>query len=67
MPSSVALFRQLALSLAGAVESSHCNHPDFRLNNRIFATLSAEAKDCGVLMLTPDQQAQFMTELPEVF
>ena len=32
-------FRRLALAMDGAVERSHMNHPDFRANGRIFATL----------------------------
>ncbi len=42
-------------------------HPDFRVGGRIFATLSGEARGRGVLKLTLDQQAQFVSELPEVF
>jgi hypothetical protein len=63
----VALFRRLALELPGAVESSHMNHPDFRLNNRIFATLSAQETGCGVVKLTPEQQGAFITEHPKSF
>ena len=61
------LFRRLALELPGAVESSHMNHPDFRLNDRIFATLSAQEKGCGVLKLTTEQQTAFITDQPQVF
>jgi hypothetical protein len=67
MPATAALFRKLALELPGAIESSHMNHPDFRLNNRIFATLSAEAQGCGMVKLTIEQQAAFLAELPQVF
>ncbi|NYF81265.1 MmcQ/YjbR family DNA-binding protein [Granulicella arctica] len=67
MPTTAAVFRKLALSLPGAVESSHMGHPDFRLNNRIFATLSAQAKGCGMVKLTPEQQSAFTVDLPEVF
>ena len=63
----VELFRRLALQLTGAVESSHMNHPDFRLNNQIFATLSGEKKGYGVLKLTLDQQAAFVTDQPRIF
>jgi hypothetical protein len=63
----VALFRRLALQLPNAVESSHMNHPDFRLNNQIFATLSGEKKGYGVLKLTLDQQAAFITDQPHIF
>jgi hypothetical protein len=63
----IALFRKLALSLEGVIESSHMNHPDFRLNNRIFATLSAQQKGCGVLKLTTEQQSAFITDQPHIF
>ena len=63
----VALFRRLALQLPNAVESSHMNHPDFRLNNQIFATLSGEKKGYGVLKLTLDQQAAFVSDQPHIF
>jgi hypothetical protein len=67
MDSHVELFRRLALALPEAVESSHMNHPDFRLNNQIFATLSGEKKGCGVLKLTLDQQAAFIADQPHIF
>jgi len=41
--------------------------PDFRVGDRIFATLASEDKGYGNLMLTPEQQAAFVEELPEVF
>jgi YjbR len=67
MNSRIDRFRRLALQLPGAVESAHMGHPDFRLNNRIFATLSAQEKGCGVLKLTPEQQQAFITEQPQSF
>ena len=67
MNSSIALYRRLALALPGAVESSHMNHPDFRLNNQIFATLAYQEKGRGVLKLTLDQQAAFVTDQPHIF
>jgi hypothetical protein len=67
MDSRVELFRRLALQLPGAAESSHMGHPDFRLNGRIFATLSAQEKGCGVVKLTPEQQQSFVTEQPQSF
>jgi hypothetical protein len=60
-------FRRIALSLEGAQESSHMGQPDFRVGGRIFATLAAGAQGYGNLMLTPEQQAAFVDELPEVF
>jgi hypothetical protein len=60
-------FRRLALSLPGAEESSHMGSPDFRVGGRIFATLASQALGYGNLMLTPEQQAAFVEELPKVF
>jgi hypothetical protein len=65
--SPIALFRRLALELPGAVEASHMNHPDFRLNNQIFATLSGQEKGCGVLKLTLEQQNAFIADQPHIF
>jgi hypothetical protein len=47
MKARVDLFRTLALALPDASESSHMGNPDFRLNDRIFATLSAQARGLG--------------------
>ena len=60
-------FRRLALSLEGAEESSHMGSPDFRVGGRIFATLAAAKLGYGNIMITPEQQAAFVEELPEVF
>jgi hypothetical protein len=60
-------FRRIALSLPGAEESSHMGAPDFRVGGRIFATLASEKQGYGNLMLTPEVQAAFLEELPEVF
>src|SRR5215472_4420900 len=60
-------FRRIALSLQGAEESSHMGAPDFRVGGRIFATLASQAQGYGNLILTPEQQAAFVEELPEVF
>jgi hypothetical protein len=43
------------------------NHPDFRLNKQIFATLSGEKKGYGVLKLTLEQQAAFVADQPRIF
>jgi hypothetical protein len=57
----------MALSLPGAEESSHMGAPDFRVGGRIFATLASQRQGYGNLMLSPEQQAAFVAELPEVF
>jgi len=60
-------FRRIALSLEGAEEGSHMGATDFRLGGRIFATLAAVKQGYGNLLLTPEQQAAFVGDLPEVF
>src|SRR3974390_2644565 len=60
-------FRRLALSLEGAEEGSHFGAVDFRVGGRIFATLVAVKQGYGNLMLTPEQQAAFIAEAPEIF
>jgi hypothetical protein len=60
-------FRRIALSLEGAEEGSHMGAVDFRVGGRIFATLASVKLGYGNLMLTSEQQAAFVEELPEVF
>jgi hypothetical protein len=67
MAAGVDRFRGIACGLPDAVESAHMGNPDFRVGGRIFATLSGQARGRGVLKLTPEQQAEFVAELPEVF
>lgn len=59
-------FRRIALSFEGTEERSHMGKPDFRVGGKIFATLASEDQGYGNLMLTPEQQAAFVGELPEV-
>jgi hypothetical protein len=60
-------FRRLALNLEGAEESAHMGAPDFRIRGRIFATLASESQGYGNLKLTPEQQAAFVAERPDLF
>jgi hypothetical protein len=60
-------FRRIALSFEGAEEGSHMGAADFRVGGRIFATLASEKQGYGNLMLSPEQQAEFVVELPGVF
>jgi hypothetical protein len=64
---TVADFRRLALSLPGAEEGSHMGSADFRVGGRIFSTLASQKQGYGNLMLTPEQQADFVAEQPDVF
>jgi hypothetical protein len=60
-------FRELALSLAGATESSHMNHPDFRAHGRIFATLGYPDAGWGMVKLPLDEQKRYLELHPQVF
>ena len=60
-------FRRIALSLGGAGEGTHMSAVDFRVGGRIFATLASVKQGYGNLMLTPEQQADFVRERPDLF
>ena len=47
-------FRRIALEFPEAVEGAHMGHADFRVRNRIFATLPDDAT--GMVKLAPEQQ-----------
>ena len=59
-------FRRIALGMQGAVEGAHMGHPDFRVSNRIFASLHDDLL-FGMVKLTPEQQAEFMAAHPDMF
>ena len=59
-------FRRIALGMEGAVEGAHMGHPDFRVHNRIFATLHPDDR-FGMVKLTPDQQRAFTRDYPGAF
>jgi hypothetical protein len=60
-------FRRIALSFEGAEEGSHMGAVDFRVGGRIFATLASIKQGFGNVKLTPEQQADFVSERPDVF
>ena len=60
-------FRRIALSFEGAEEGSHMGAVDFRVGGHIFATLASVEKGFGNLMLTPEIQAEFVADAPDVF
>jgi len=60
-------FRRLSLSLPEAIESSHMDHPDFRVSGKVFATLGYPANGWGMVKLTPEQQHYLSKEEPGVF
>ncbi len=60
-------FRRLALSMPDACEGFHMGHPDFRVNGKIFATVSYPDEAWGMVKLMPEQQKVFVSTEPEVF
>lgn len=60
-------FRRLALSFPHTVESAHMNHPDFRINGKIFATMGYPGDGYAMVKLPPDQQAAFIELEPSAF
>lgn len=54
-------FRRIALSLPEAIESSHMGTPDFRVRDKIFATLGGGGvKDRALVKLSLPQQEMFL-------
>jgi hypothetical protein len=60
-------FRRTALALPGAIESEHMHHPDFRVENRIFATLGSPDAEWGMVKLPPNEQQKLVEAMPEAF
>ena len=54
------------MALEGAVEGAHMSHPDFRVNDRIFASLHSKDQ-FGMVKLTIDQQKKFIDDHPDMF
>jgi hypothetical protein len=60
-------FRRIALSFEGVEEVSHAGLPAFRAGDGRFASLASQAEGYGNLTLTPEHQAMFVEEAPEIF
>jgi hypothetical protein len=60
-------FRRIALSMPDAVESSHMGHPDFRVGDKVFATIGYPDERYAMVKLTPEQQANVVAASPEMF
>ena len=60
-------FQRIALSFEGAEEFPHAGLPAFRVGGRRFASLASQAAGYGNLVLTPEQQAAFVEDAPEIF
>jgi hypothetical protein len=60
-------FRRLALSFPEVVESSHMDHPDFRVGGKVFATLGYPDPSWAMIKLAPVEQQMFVKAEPKVF
>jgi hypothetical protein len=60
-------FRRIAVGFEGAEEGSHMGAVDFRVGGRIFATLASVEQGFGNLLLTPEMQAGFVADAPDLF
>jgi hypothetical protein len=60
-------FRRIALTLEGAEEGTHMGAVDFRVGGRIFATLASVKEGYGNLMITPELQAAFIADRPDLY
>jgi hypothetical protein len=58
--------REMVAGLTDAQEGAHHGHPDFRVNTKIFATLS-EAEDRAAVRLTTIEARALAERAPEVF
>ncbi len=61
---TAAQFRKLALAVDGAVEGGHMDHPDFRIEGRIFATLGYPNAAHAMVKLSPEEQAVVVAAEP---
>ncbi len=53
--------------MEGAEEVVHAGLPAFRVGGTRFASLASQAQGYGNLTLTPEQQAAFVEEAPDIF
>jgi len=57
-------FRKLALSFPETTEKAHMGHPDFRVRDKIFATLNYPNREWGMVKLTLAQQLELVKSDP---
>jgi hypothetical protein len=60
-------FRRAALSMRDATENAHMEHPDFRVDGKIFATLGYPDQNHGMVILPPEEQARLVQAHPDTF
>ena len=65
--STAADFRRIALSFPDVDEHEHGGQPAFTVGGRRFAGLASVAQGYGNLTLTPEVQAEFVADAPDIF
>ena len=60
-------FQRMALSLPEATQGAHGGHPDFRVGNKVFASLGVPDESWGMVKLTPEQQEVLLEAEPKTF
>ncbi len=63
---TIAQARKIALSMPEAVEAEHMNHPDFRVQNKIFATLRPDDQ-ISVVKIPVSDQTKLIEKHPKTF
>jgi hypothetical protein len=64
---TAAAFRKLALALPETEERVHMAHPDFRVANKVFATLGYPDLAWAMVKLPLEQQHNFVQTYPAIF
>ena len=60
-------FQRMALSLPEATQGAHGGHPDFRVGNKVFASLGVPDESWGMVKLTPEQQGVLLEAESKIF
>jgi hypothetical protein len=67
MPATIAAFRRIALRFPETTEGAHMGHPDFRVRDKVFASLGVPDAAWGMVRLTPEQQGLVLDVEPGAF
>ncbi|APV50341.1 hypothetical protein BWI17_11945 [Betaproteobacteria bacterium GR16-43] len=59
--------RKILLALPDTSEGAHMGHPDFRVGNRIFASLAPGKKPVAVVKLSAANQTALLTMDPDAY
>jgi hypothetical protein len=64
---SISAARKILLALPDAREGAHMGHPDFRVGNRVFASLAPRKKNIAVVKLSIANQTALLQMDPDAF